>query len=205
VLSHRLGRGFSIIELMIGIAVLAALIAAGIPSMTQFMQNSQLRTSAESILSGIQVARGEALKRNVQTRFTLVDDVVAGCQKLNDGGSWIVSLDFVDGDCNVAPSESTTPRILQARSSKEGGTNAVVAASGGGGANHTLVFNGLGRLVITNLDQFTQIDITNPTGGQCQHAATDGTMRCLRIVVTPGGDARMCDPKVSDSTDPRAC
>lgn len=204
-LKQRAIRGFSLIELMIGIAVLAALIAAGLPSMTQFLQNSQLRTSAESMLSGIQFARAEALKRNVQTRFTLVDDLIASCSKQSDGGSWVVSLDFIDGNCNVAPSETTEPRILQAKSFKEGGQNAVISGSGGTGANHTLIFNGLGRLVVTNADQFTQIDITNPSGGTCQHASSDGTMRCLRIMITPGGDARMCDPKVTDTTDPRAC
>jgi hypothetical protein len=30
-------------------------------------------------------------------------------------------------------------------------------------------------------------------------------MRCLRVVVSSSGSVRMCDPAVTDATDPRAC
>jgi type IV fimbrial biogenesis protein FimT len=205
VLNPRRAAGFNLIELMITVAVLATVIAVGVPNFIQFLQNTQIRTAAESTMAGIQFARAEALKRNMQVRLTLVDDVISGCSKQADGGSWVVSLDFIDGNCNEAPSETASPRILQTRSAKEGSPNAAFVATGGAGDNHTLIFNGLGRMVSTNTDQFQRIDISNPTGGTCEHEGTTGTMRCLRIVVTPGGDARMCDPKVTDTSDPRAC
>lgn len=204
-LTRKAQKGFSLVEMMVAIVVLATMITLGIPAMLQFIKNAQLRTAAETTMAGVQLARAEALKRNVQVRFTLVDDIVAGCNKLATGGSWVVSLDFVDGNCQEAPSETTTPRILQAKSFKEGTATASVTASGGPEGNHTLIFNGLGRLVLTNQDQFNQVDISNPDGGECQHDVSTGTMRCLRIMITSGGDARMCDPKVADTTDPRAC
>jgi hypothetical protein len=30
-------------------------------------------------------------------------------------------------------------------------------------------------------------------------------MRCMRVVVSTGGQVRMCDPQVLDATDPRVC
>jgi hypothetical protein len=30
-------------------------------------------------------------------------------------------------------------------------------------------------------------------------------MRCLRINISVGGEARMCDPAVTDAADPRIC
>ena len=50
----------------------------------------------------------------------------------------------------------------------------------------------------------TQLSISNPTGGTCEHV-DGGNMRCLRIDISLGGEARMCDPAVTDATDPRKC
>jgi hypothetical protein len=30
-------------------------------------------------------------------------------------------------------------------------------------------------------------------------------MRCLRVVVTPGGQVRMCDPALTNAGDAQAC
>jgi type IV fimbrial biogenesis protein FimT len=46
--------------------------------------------------------------------------------------------------------------------------------------------------------------VTNPAGGACKTAGGDEPMRCLNIVVTPGGRVRMCDPSVA-GPDTRAC
>jgi type IV fimbrial biogenesis protein FimT len=50
----------------------------------------------------------------------------------------------------------------------------------------------------------TQVAISNPAGGTCEHV-DGGSMRCLRIDISVGGEARMCDPAVADATDPRKC
>ena len=64
----------------------------------------------------------------------------------------------------------------------------------------TVTFNGLGR--VTGATPITRIDVTNPSGGPCQPA---GRMRCLQITLSSGGQMRMCDPAVTDNTDPRFC
>ena len=61
----RKQAGFSLIELVIGLAVLAILIAFAIPGMRTWLQNSSVRTTAESIQNGLQLARSEAVRRNV--------------------------------------------------------------------------------------------------------------------------------------------
>jgi type IV fimbrial biogenesis protein FimT len=64
-------RGFSLIELCIGLAVLAILISFAVPGMRTWLQNSQLRSTAESIQNGLQLARSEAVRRNVFVTFNL--------------------------------------------------------------------------------------------------------------------------------------
>jgi type IV fimbrial biogenesis protein FimT len=184
------------IEIMIGITIFSILILVGLPSFTQWMQSSQIRTMTETMLAGVQLARAEAVRRNSLVRFQMVSTMDATCALSTSGTNWIVSLDDPTGLCDVANSETTTPRILQSRASGEGTLNAAVA-----GSQTTLVFNGLGRVTPVPSANVT-FDITNPTGGTC--ASASGKMRCLRVVVSPGGQVRMCDPAVA-STDPQGC
>jgi type IV fimbrial biogenesis protein FimT len=190
-----LNRGFSLVELMITLAVLAMVLMIGLPSMATWLQNTQIRTSAEAMQSGLQLARAEALKRNTSVRFQLVDTLTASCALSASGTSWVVSLSPANGLCNVDASETTAPQIIQKRSGTEGSRNAVVSATGG----TTVMFNGLGRVAAGSL---TQIDITNPNNGACKTPAGNEPMRCLRITVSSGGQVRMCDPGVSAATDP---
>lgn len=197
-LSAPKSRGFSIIELMIGLVIVSILLFVGLPSFAVFLQNTQIRNAAESTMAGILLARAEAVRRNATVRFQLVSSLSSGCVLSATSLNWIVSLADPSGSCDAAPSESTAPQIVQKRSASEGTSNVAVATAGGS----TIVFNGLGRVVGAGI---TQIDFSNPAG-TCQHTdPTDGTMRCLRLLVSLGGQAKLCDPKVSDATDPRIC
>jgi type IV fimbrial biogenesis protein FimT len=186
--------GFSLIELMIGLVVLGIVLMVGLPSLATWMQNVQLRNSAETITAGLTLARAEALRRNANVRFQLVNSLAATCALSGSGTSWVVSLTDPTGACNSAAADAGP--IIQKKDGAEGSPNAVVAATGG----NTLVFNGLGRVL--QVTPITQIDVTNPSGGTCQPG---GPMRCLRLTVSSGGQIRMCDPAVAATTDPRAC
>ena len=202
---HRREQGASLIELLVGVAVLALLLGLAAPSFTQFIQNTQIRTAAEAVSTGITLAKTEALRRNTAVRFQLVSSLEDDCILASNGNNWVISTEDPTGKCGAAAGADVTPFIVQKRGGADGAPNADVLATGGGAGNHTLVFTGLGRPSSMNLDGFTTVDITNDVSGTCEHASASGTMRCLRIAVTPGGDARMCDPKVSDATDPRKC
>lgn len=187
-------RGFSLVELLVVVAVLALVVMLGLPNISAWLQNTQIRNAAEASISGLQLARAEALRRNRLVRFTLVDSLAAGCNPSAAGSNWIVSQADPTANCGVDPSDTVDPFIVQKRSGQEGSPNVVLAASAS-----SVVFNGLGSVVGGAL----QIDFSNPGGGTCQTAA--GPMRCLRVVVSSSGSVRMCDPAVTDATDPRAC
>jgi type IV fimbrial biogenesis protein FimT len=66
------------------------------------------------------------------------------------------------------------------------------------------VFNGLGRIAPPLPAGNITIDINNPNGGTCY--AAGGELTCLRIVITPAGQVRMCDPNPDlPAGDPRIC
>ncbi|MEO8134837.1 MAG: GspH/FimT family pseudopilin [Betaproteobacteria bacterium] len=189
-------RGFTIIELMIGLVVFALLLVLGAPSFFAYFQNSHIRNSAESIQNGLLMARAEAVRRNKVVSFQLVDSLTASCTISTSGANWIVSQSNPTSLCDQAPSETAAPLAIQKRSANQGSERAVVAA-----AQATISFNGLGRA--TNLGASpTNINVSNPTGGAC--ASASGPMRCLRVDVTNAGQVRVCDPALA-STDTRAC
>ena len=89
--------GFTLIELVIVMAVMALLFFVGLPGMTTWIQNMQIRTSAEGLQAGLQLARAEALRRNTPVRFQLVDTLTSACVLSSAGTSWIVSINDPTG------------------------------------------------------------------------------------------------------------
>ena len=55
--------GFTLIELMVTLAMVAILMTVAVPSFTTFQRNAELTSFSNSLLSGINAARGEAMKR----------------------------------------------------------------------------------------------------------------------------------------------
>lgn len=189
-------RGFSLIELIVGMLIFGILMALAIPAFTSWLRNARVRTAAETVLSGAQLARSEAVRRNTAVRFQLVSTLDDTCALTTDGPNWVISLDDPAGKCATAASDTTAPRIIQSRSGAEGRSAAKLAAG-----QSALVFNSLGRLTPPPANSVT-IDVSNAAGEPC--AADGGPVRCLRIMVTIGGQVRMCDPALT-SGDAQAC
>lgn len=200
-LTRSVSRGFTLVELMIAIVLLAILLAIGGPSFATWLQNSQVRTMSEALLNGAQLARAEAVRRNALVRFELTTTLDNACALSTSGRNWVISMDGAAGSCastNMADAAApVAPRMVQTRPSGDGSPNAAVAAS-----QSSIVFNGLGRVTPLPAADIT-IDVTNPNGGAC--SAGGGPMRCLRVVVTAGGQVRMCDPRWAAATNSEGC
>jgi type IV fimbrial biogenesis protein FimT len=183
--------GVTLIELMFAVAIVGILVAAGFPEASRWIQNTKIRTASESISNGLQLARGEAVRRNTKVEFVLTSTVPIAANVLvlapaTSGPYWVVRksppgavTDFVQGGGNEVTSISTVVSSTDAN----------------------VVFDGLGRtdIVAANLT----IQVTNPTGGAC--VAASGPMRCLNVVILPGGQIRMCDPSIATAGDTRKC
>jgi type IV fimbrial biogenesis protein FimT len=200
-------QGFSLIELLIGIAVLAVLVGLGIPAFTTMLRNFQIRTAAEAVANGLQVARTEAVRRNTTVRFQLVNTLDSECDLIATGPHWVVSRNDASAKCNqvevtafLEPNDNDLPQILMKRVAENG--TATIAATAGGVAATTATFNSVGRAAAGGIDA---IDIRNDAGGNCEHDMTPGAMRCLRVIISRGGGVKMCDPKVTVATDSRYC
>lgn len=57
-------RGFTLVELMVTVAVIGILALVAVPSMTSMISNSRLRGQTEEVTASLQLARSEAVRRN---------------------------------------------------------------------------------------------------------------------------------------------
>lgn len=197
--SSRRSRGLTIIELVVTMVVLGLMMAAVVPTATGWMRGLRVRSAAESLRAGVELARMEALRRNGQVSFWLVsvgssrvpDD---SCALSTSSASWVVSVVDPSSACGAAPSLTDTPQLVQrSQAAESAGDVSVTALSADGTASNRVTFNGLGQVIATGSPLQT-IDVS---------ASVSGSRR-LRVVVEPGGAIRMCDRDVG-ATDPRAC
>jgi type IV fimbrial biogenesis protein FimT len=75
-------QGFTIIELIVTIAVLAILAAMAIPSFTDMMERQRLINATEAVYSDLQNARSEAVKRSQQIVVSIQDGCITAADKL---------------------------------------------------------------------------------------------------------------------------
>lgn len=198
-------HGVTLVELLIALAIGAGLLAMAGPGFTRMIQNMQVRTVAESLQSGLQLARAEAIKRNVMVRFTLVTTLDNSCVASAAGRNWLVGLDANNNLCGVAPSDTVTPRTIQARPAAEGGSNVTIAgfrADLPSSGQSIAAFNGLGQLVFPTAGTGINFRVSNPNADFCKDQG--GQLRCLQVNVSRSGQVRMCDPSLS-GTDAEGC
>jgi type IV fimbrial biogenesis protein FimT len=203
--------GFSLIELVVAMAVAMLLMALALPSYGRWLSNQRIRAQAEAVLSGLTLARSEAIKRNDTVRFQLVNEMSSACVPSTNASSWVVSLFPVAGLCHLPPDQVTTstepgfdpevnPLILQAYRAVSAGQTMVTATAA------QVCFNGLGQLSTAAGCAAGPIafSVTAP-GGTAACTDAGGPDRCMRTVVSAGGLVRLCDPAVTAQDDPRRC
>ncbi len=181
--------GFTLIEVMIAVTIIAILAAIAMPNYTAWVANTKVRTATESINAGLQKARVEAIRRNVRVQFQLT---TAGTS------AWRVSC-VVATEC-----ADLTAGVVEERGNGDGSTAQITVAATPASAT-TIVFNNLGQVLNTTTTPaaatapFTQLEFTNST-------LSTSDKRDLRVTIGAGGISRTCDPYSGLSTsDPRRC
>lgn len=153
------------------------------PSFSQWIQNTHIRSATESLLNGIQRARAEAVTRNVTVTFT------------------------VSGDDFWTVTDTALDQVIESRPLSEIPASVTITVSPApippATAPTTLTFNNLGI-------RDANTDPSEPIAAMAidvdSSALAEDDSRNLRIIIGAGGIARMCDPNPAiEETDPRYC
>lgn len=81
-------RGFTLVELMVTLAVAAVLIAIAAPSFNEVTTGSKLRSQAQDLAAGALLARSEAIKRNQEVTLCSSSDGTTCSGTWSNG--WVV-------------------------------------------------------------------------------------------------------------------
>lgn len=185
--ARRLG-GFTLIELMVTIAIAAILMMVAAPSFVSFQRNAELTGAANSLLASINAARSEGMKRNMPALVVPADGATWE-------SGWIVFVHKPNGGINENYTEGTDIFV-----SRQGPLPSYFSANGDGSATEggtpvNIRFNGSGfaRRIDGTSGNLTLSISRNDISGQDQLDQT------RRIVVAPSGRTRVCKP--TSSTD----
>ncbi len=81
-------RGFTVIEVMVTISILAVLIALAAPSFTLLIERWRVRDTVEAMISTLYLARAEGIKRGGRVGIEKIPKTAPGCKLANTNEEW---------------------------------------------------------------------------------------------------------------------
>jgi type IV fimbrial biogenesis protein FimT len=174
---RKAGLGFTLVEMIAAILILAILAAIAAPSFQTAISNAAVKGNAESIYQGLQIARSEAVRQNLKAHIDI-----------NSDKSWAV----------VAETSPIT--TIQTKPATEGSGGGISLAFTPATATR-VTFNALGRATpnTNGSTQLSQIDISSSGTTTTRRIVISGVSGA-----TAGGQLTLCDPAAATG-DPKAC
>lgn len=127
-------HGFTLIELMVTLSVMAILLAVAVPNFQSFILNSRITTQTNNFIMALMLARSEAVKRGSTVTVCSSTDGTSCAGSSKWEGGWLVFVD-VNGD-GVVDTGDLPVQVGQALSGgntlKGGATAKRVTYSGNG-------------------------------------------------------------------------
>ncbi|MEW6352828.1 MAG: GspH/FimT family pseudopilin [Pseudomonadota bacterium] len=172
---QQISAGFTLVEMIVTVAVLAILLAIGIPSFQGTLDKRRLVGAAEQLYADLQYARTEAIKKNRQVTVSFTT-----------GANWCYGL---DDDTTTVCNCST-----QAANCTVDGIQKIVSASNFSGVSlsSTFVSNNLcidPRRGTMRSGTISLTGCTSPTGGRASFNSSTGI---IDVIASSMGRVRIC-------------
>jgi type IV fimbrial biogenesis protein FimT len=161
--------GFTLIELMITLAVLAVLAAIAAPSFSDIMERRKLNGAGENLFATLIFAKTEAIKRNAPVRITFVGTGDTWCYGLAVDAACDCSDNVpactIDGVTKIVDQDDYSAVSVDAGSSFADSFTAFSPLRGAANNNGTLTFTiSNGAEFGVSLSTFGRISLCSDTG-----------------------------------------
>ncbi|QBC44409.1 GspH/FimT family pseudopilin [Iodobacter fluviatilis] len=201
---QRNQRGFTLIEIMITLAIFGILLSLAGPPFQAWVRGTQLRTYAESFQSAVQLARAEAIKRNGYVELILTNNAVNDANNVNpsvDGTAWLIrACPACVNLTTAAPGLSHYP-FIEGKTVAEGNSARFNLT-----ADQSMIrFDALGR---ANQSLLLIVSANKSNVGDCNIPAADNSTVqsparvCMRV--DTGGNTQLCLPD-APKNNPASC
>ena len=134
-------RGFTLIELMVTLAVMVVLMGIAVPSFRAFIGSQKVKTGSYELMTSLVIARSEAVKRNAGVTITP-----------SSSSAWANGWTVAGGGATLH-SQETISGLTVTTYTDSGCTAAGTVAS--------IAFNGSGRTSASSCYKFTAPNTTN--------------------------------------------
>lgn len=181
---HACGQGLTLVELAVVLALMALLLKIAAPAFATWTRNAQVRAASESLQSVLRQAQADAASRSRQV--VVFRSSSSACS--NSTGSAASGLVLALRTVGLVAGEAVeTLRCSQVADSAVG-----VSLSG----PRALCFSSAGRLVANATPGVSGATCAAPVLGvdAAYDLSASGADRPLRVLVSPGGMVRACDP-----------
>jgi len=166
--THRKDRGFTLIELMVTLAVAGILMVIAIPSFRNITLKNRLSTTANQFVDALNTARMEAVKRNDYAQFC--SDVAA-----NNGGDTLGSKCGTQMGAVILEEDATKGVYYQAQAPVTGVTTPLQVS----GSIRGVRFDGQGIAYVPGTT--TLVDDATPVVDLCTPALSSDNHRLIKI------------------------
>lgn len=167
---YKVKSGFTLIEMLVSVAVLAILVGVAVPSFQSTLDKRRLNDAGEQIYSDLQFARSEAIKRNAN-----VSVAFRGTE-----GNWCYGINFGAAcDCNETPGSCQIAGITKVVDGSDFGNVSLAGSLAGA----DLVFEPMRGAL-------------QPPGGTATLTLDN---RNLNVVVSVLGRVRICSPNLENA------
>jgi len=191
-------RGFSLIELMVTVSLIAILLVITIPAYGTWTADAHVRAAAESLTNALRLTQAMAVAKGRTSLFALTADAQPSVDSVPAAfaPNWFATLNVLGGSDET---KSSLGLILKSTE----GTQHRVTINGPA----MVCFNALGRqasLAASANSLATACTAADPAVFQVSR--NSGASRYFKVLVYAGGRVRMCDAaKAISNANPDGC
>ena len=193
--------GFTLIELMFTVIVLAVLLGIGLPSFREFRQASQMAAATNNLIADLNFARTEAIKRRQPVTLCRSDDGATCDTAAGEFRGWIVFLDSY-----VEPADPGPPPVPAVPAGNGVVDDAVEVVLRTGSMDDQITPEADGRRMVFTRSGFPDMDIADTvtrvvlcdSRGNVASAGEDSAARA--ITISPVGRATLSRARATITT-----